>query len=770
MTRMPRLLPSFALACILAGPVVPTFGQDAAKPAEKPAGDAAPAPAPAGNTAAPAPNTPDVPAQPSIDPTIRKAAEDFWYYASIGRYELAKAEADKLQNAKPEDVFMAFRLVLEDRNSRLPADRRVDLYDRLLSWQRVPELKDTAVKLLDTFKKAQQARRSDTAFIEEQVKHLGGNRRAYAIAVANLRESGELAVPVLLHYLRDPAYKDIRIPIRNALRDLDRSALAPLLAATDLKDNDALVYIIGVLGDLRYDAAVPYLAKLYFDKNTPQTIKDASLDAMMRIGVTDPQSLNVAQLFYEQAEKYYYDKGTIRPMPGEATALLWSLNGDSLSTKTVPAATYNEDTAMRMLETCLKLDASRGDAVSLWLDCGFQRESQLAEGMTDPFWAADHPPTSFYATSSGSKHLNPALSRALRDRNTPVALKAIRSLSGIVGSANLFTGEEDRPLMDAMRYPDRQIRFEAAFAVAQSAPTRQFVAQERVVPILGEALSQSGKAGILVLGMDQNDVNAITGALGANAAYVAKGGSNPEAALAAVAALPGVDVIILKAGDSNIDQMIQGINENPRLERAARLILIGQGSTVASPWASIAATNPLFTVSGAKQDDQAALSAAIEEARKRAGNVPLDEKTATAYSLTAANLLGQLAENRQQVLDLSVAQPALLGALEDARPEIVKASGNALAYLNSREAQTGLLTKSLDEKTPEDIRIALLKDLSTNAKQYGDQLDPALVDRLMKLTESAASNDLKSAASEAYGSLNLNSDQVKALILNQSGK
>jgi hypothetical protein len=773
MTRLPRFLPSLALACTLAGPVVPLFAQDAPKPADaaapKPADAAAPAPAPAPAPAA-ADATPAT-AEVAIDPALRKSVEDFWYYASIGKYDLAKAEGDKITASdKPEQVFLAFQAVVADRNRFLPTDRHIELFDRVLSWQRVPELKDTAVKILDQFKKAQQTRRTDTAFIEEQVKRLGGNRRAYSIAVENLRESGELAVPVMIKYLRDPQFKDLRVPIRNALRDMERRGLAPLLAATEMKDWDTLVWVVGVLGDLRYDAATPYLARLLQAKDTPQAVKDASVNALMSLGVNDPLSLNAAQLFFDQGERYFYDKGAVRPAPGETTAMIWSWVGDTLSSKPVPAQTYHDDTALKCLEACLQLDASRGDAVSLWIDSGFQREAQIPEGASDAFWAPEHPATAFYATSSGTKHLNPALSRALRDRNTPVALKAIASLQNISGGANLFTGEEDRPLMDAMRYPDRQVRFEAAFAVAGSMPTRQFVAQERVVPILAEALAQSGKAGVLVLGPSQDDVNKIVGAVSGNAAYVAKGGASPDAAIAAMTALPGVDVIILEAGDKNIDQMIQGIDQQPRLERAARLVLLGESSEVASPWATIAATNPIYTVSKAKIDDQAGLGTAIEEARKRSGNLPLDEKTATSYALRAAGLLGQLALTRGQVLDLAPAQSALLGALEDARPEIVKASGAALAYINAREAQTGLIVKGMDEKTPDEIKIALLDDLATNARTFGNQLDPALIDSLLKVMQGAATNEVKAAASRAYGALNLNSDQVKNLILNQSGK
>ena len=107
-------------------------------------------------------------------------------------------------------------------------------------------------------------------------------------------------------------------------------------------------------------------------------------------------------------------------------------------------------------------------------------------------------------------------------------------------------------------------------------------------------------------------------------------------------------------------------------------------------------------------------------------------------------------------------------ALDDQRPEIARAAANALGLLNSREAQAALASKAIDEKTPDDFKINLLKDLSVNAKFYGNLIDQGLIDGLAKLAEGAANLDVKSAAAEALGALNLRSDQVKTLILNQA--
>lgn len=755
MMRLPRFAPSLALACALAAPVVFTRSNYAADAPAPPAG------ADAGAVAAPAPESP-------VPEALRKSVSDFWHFASVARYDLAAAEAEKIAGGghEPKEVLRAFDKEIEGRNLRVIAERRVDLDERMLAWQRVPELKEAVVKLLEVFKQARQGRAADINFVDRQVMRLGEGQRAYANAVEVLKNSGELAVPVMLRYLRDPGHRALHVPIREAFKRLELRSLNPLLSATYMNDWDALTGIVAVLGELGYGQAVPYLARLVQDKDVPPTVKAAATNALARLGVNDPTTYNVAQGFYEQAETFYNDRNSIKPPTDQPSGFIWYWNNNTLEKKDVPPAVFNEDMAMRLSEQVLKLDPNRSDAVSLWLAAGYKREAELPEGARDPFWDETHPPIHYYGTISGTKHLSGTLRRALKDNTASVAYKALRSMQEIVGTSNLFAGEEAGPIIEAMRFPDRQVRFEAAMAVAQGLPQRQFPGHERVIPILAEALSQSGKPGVVVLAPSDNELNALTGGIGGGGAYAVKGGVTAEQAVNQAVSLSGVDVIILKEGDKNLDRLIQIADGNPKLERAARLILVA--SKEASSFAQLVSTDTQYTLSTAKPDDAAAITAAIEEARKRNGAIGMDEKIATSYAQRSAELLAKLAISRGQVFDLSQAQATVLAALDDARPEIAKAAGNVLAVLNSRDAQGALVTKAADEKTADELKISFLKNLSNNIKMFGNQLDGGLIETLRKIATGQGSVELRSAAAEALGALNLTSDQVKTLILEQA--
>ena len=129
----------------------------------------------------------------------------------------------------------------------------------------------------------------------------------------------------------------------------------------------------------------------------------------------------------------------------------------------------------------------------------------------------------------------------------------------------------------------------------------------------------------------------------------------------------------------------------------------------------------------------------------------LTPEIGTKYALRAGELLKALAISRGQVLDISAAKMALLSALSDTRPEIVKLAGQAIALMNDKDAQPSLLGKASDDKTADDVKISLYNSLAMNAKFFGNQLDEPGVKTLSGTVESAANLDVRSAAAEARG-------------------
>jgi hypothetical protein len=245
------------------------------------------------------------------------------------------------------------------------------------------------------------------------------------------------------------------------------------------------------------------------------------------------------------------------------------------------------------------------------------------------------------------------------------------------------------------------------------------------------------------------------------------GGTSPESAVAAAAARPAIDAIVIneELGPTKIDQLIGLAAQTPRLERAVKVVIT---RTKASPYATQAVNDTMMSTTQAKPNDTAALKTAIDDARKRGGLLPLDEAAATKYATRAADLLAKIAISHSPVFDLTVAQSLLLSALDDPRADIVKSDDTVLGLINSNEVQPALLIKAADEKTTDDLKVATFKALATNARNFGNHLEAPQVETLQKVVAAATNLDVRTAASEARGALNLPADQAKQLIVQQS--
>lgn len=763
MLRLPRLMPCLLLACSLSAPLTVVnlaFAQVAPPPA--PSVPAAPGEAAPGGAAPP--SIPAAPAAPAItipeNEPLKDSVENFWHYGKIARYDIAAAEAQHIlaQNTDPQQLLTLFEQTARSHHDNLD--------QWLLRWQGVEPLRDVATQLGNALGKGHGARRSDPKFIEEHIKTLATNERGYDIAINRLRESGELAVPIMIDYLRDPGKRQFHSPIRRALRDLGLAAINPLLAATEMKDEETLMTIVAALGDNGYDVSVPYLARLAQMNEVPASVKAVANEAMKRLRVQDPAQLSATDLFYDLAERFYYDNAAVRADKRQPVGFVWYWSEEKgLNKVDVPQPIFHTIMSRRAAEYSLKLGQSKNDALSLWIAASYLNEAELPTGAKDPTIPADAPSAHYYGVAAGTKYLNNALSRAYRDRSSSVAMKAIQALEEIGGQANLFTAGE-HPLMDCLQFPDRLVRYEAAFALASALPRQPFTGQERVVPLLSEALSQTGSANVLVVTPDQDQLNTLLDGLKTQG-YNVMGGTSAESAVAAAAARPAIDAILIneELGATKIDQLIVLASQTPRLERAVKVVIT---QTKASPYAIQAVSDPMTSTTQAKVNDAAGLKTAIDDARKRGGLLPLDEAAAAKYATRAADLLSKIANSHSPVFDLTVALNLLLSALDDARAEVVKSDAMVLGLIDSAEVQPALLTKGTDEKTPDELKIAALKALATNARNFGNKLDGGQVTSLQKSVASAANVEVRTAAGEARGALNLPADQAKQLIVEQS--
>jgi HEAT repeat protein len=142
---------------------------------------------------------------------------------------------------------------------------------------------------------------------------------------------------------------------------------------------------------------------------------------------------------------------------------------------------------------------------------------------------------------------------------------------------------------------------------------------------------------------------------------------------------------------------------------------------------------------------------------------------ADSYAGRAAAALLKVATSRNPAIDLSLAQPALIGATRDSRPEVQSMAIQTLAYINSPDAQRAVASVALNRDADTAVRIAAFENLAGSAKMHGNLLADSNLKALYALIGSNDTEaDLRTAAAGAYGALNLPSQQVRTLILDQT--
>jgi len=614
----------------------------------------------------------------------------------------------------------------------------------------------------------------DPGNIDKNIDNLvGPNERMRLEATNRLIQAGEVAVPQMVNRLRDTKYQTQHAAILKVLRQMGSAAINPLLAVTESHEELLLIQVSRLLLEMNFTADVlPYIARAVEDPKTQQVTR-GRLVAVLAMAQQPVKELKAGDLFYNLAERFYYNTSAVRPDVREANARVWSWSdGSGLSFKECPREIFSDIMAIRSAETALRYNTTK-DATSLWLSANNKRAVDFgANPPTGPY--ADLDPH-YWNVRLGARYLNEVLRRAMNDgdaqgilstaqrsTHTMIAMRAIKSLAEIVGQSNM----EGTQLLDAMRYSDRQVRYEAALAIAGGLPQRPFPGQERVVLLLAEALAQTGTSGVLIFANTPAEVTAAATAL--KDKYKTAGGTSAAQVIAESAQLPSIDAMLISedVNPQELTRLFATASESPRLDRAARIIMVKASS---SSWFRSGATDTRLSATLATPGTPAELAKSIEEGKTRAGGIPLDEKGATEYALRAAGVLEKLAISRGQVLDISVAEPTLLAGLLDARPELAKAAARVVALLDSQRSQTALCDRAIEEKTPDDVKVSMYKGLASSAKFFGNRLDSPRIDNLRKATTAEKAPEVKAAAAEALGALNLNVEQVKPLILDRPG-
>jgi len=407
---------------------------------------------------------------------------DFLHYTKIGRLDLAKGYAQAVLESDPDPLEM---LLLTEEN---PQGYAVLL--RVIDTAPDAELVELSGKILGIIEQGRFIRRSDPKIITEEIRRLSGTARGRLAAVKRLKNAGEYAIMYMLDAMMDSSRKEELPNIIWALPQIGRDAIRPLVTALQTENLALKAEIIRALGRIGYPQALAYLK--YTTENEDST--ELRKLAERSIRQTDPAALKIpaAELFYQLAEKYYYHAQSLAAAEDADFANIWFWDSETrrLVREKVDKSYFNELMAMRACEWALKADAGFGQAIGLWLAAYCKAESA---GLEMPnYFGQGHAEAFVYATTAGPEYLHQVLARAIKDKNAYIALYAVEALATTAGEKSLlYRIGPAQPLVQALTFDDRAVRYSAAIAIAAAGPKKKFPESKLVVKNLTEALGQT---------------------------------------------------------------------------------------------------------------------------------------------------------------------------------------------------------------------------------------------------------------------------------------
>ncbi len=695
-----------------------------------------------------------VPAAPQVSDA--QLLEDFCHYVLIANHELAKANAQALLDRKLEPAKMM--AIVED--SVTMQERFDRAYRRALL---VPDLEPLAGALNRIYEDGRLSRARNPQEIAKNIAMLTGNPRANLLGRQRLVSAGEYAVPQLLEVLLTRQNQALQTEATAVLISMGRQAVSPLCTALTSVDPATQETLAKILGRIGYPQALPFLTEV-LRTTSSDAVRKAAAEAIKAAGGQADGEVSVASLYRALGEQYYTEQRSITSFPGESHQLVWSFKPQlGLQPTGVVSEIYHEGMAMEMARRALKQDPSDQEAAALWLAANLKREIEQPEDYENPLYGAERRDAMYYAVAAGPTALQSVLGRALEDRDTRLARRAIEALSRCAGAAGL-TGGNGSSLVRALSYPDRRVRFEAALALGKAQPREYFEGAERVVPILAGTLRDADKRYAAVISNDierQQALRSVAEEMGYEVLPPATALADLEASISEIV---GLDLMLVDVPSETAVGVIEEARRTARLQ--------------ATPTFALFSSAGLTQFGGQFEGDKLtslgreglapdSIKASVESLVERASGKPMTEEEARGYAERSLTVLHDLAvgsggTGSAGAFEIADSAVPLTWALENTQDDLRLKVSDVLSYISLQRVQVSLMDAAMSAEGEE--RLSMMGRVNDSAKRFGNMLEDRQVRWLLDRAEQAQGDEATMAAA-LIGSLNLSNDKLVPLLV-----
>jgi hypothetical protein len=366
----------------------------------------------------------------------------------------------------------------------------------------------------------------------------------------------------------------------------------------------------------------------------------------------------------------------------------------------------------------------------------------------------------FFATAAGPAILQDVIAMALDAQDTALARAAMDALARTSSTRGMVAQGGRNALVEALGYPDRRVRFDAALVLANALPQQAFASDAAVVPILGSMVAAGGSTGAAIAQNDE-DLRTIDARLVGIGFRPLRGGRDFSALSTELVGGQGVDLIVVQGPRGFVRDTIAAIR-NSRVAGAAPVVVLADPADAPGLSIDFDGDARVAVMSSGSADAQ--FGRAVAAASGGAGGSVVSEEEGEDYTLRALDALEMIADSGSPVFDVRNAEVPLLGALATASGEMRLRVADVVARVPTERSQRTLMDTALAAQGDEQAE--LLMRLAESARRFGNMLEPQQVDALRKVITSASGPEAD-AAGTAYGALGLPVRDVVRLIVTE---
>lgn len=677
-----------------------------------------------------------------IEPTTPEELFD----ATLLMVELARPEIARLYLAKLMEADLSDELLLALRAKHGPS--------AFLKLSNIEDLQPQSIELLKRNNAAFARFARDPARLETVLKELmTGTPAQRTAAQFQIQTAGEHVVPVLISALGNPAYAEAQSILVETLALIKTDALAPLEAATASPDSRTRQAAFQALGIIRNQHAIPYLLR-YSGQVEPSEDKIAASKAIARILGTKSlpiaQASGVATRLLQHAKDH--SLGKIEYVVGTDNLVSlweWDTAAGTVRERRVTKAAKSLHEGLYFAKAAIDVAPERQDVQTTYLSL-LLAEEVAGIGVGQPLKTG---PGTVHdlAASLGPDAVARSLGESLNFRQTNAALAAIQILSKI-GTVQQVrsTGGKQSALLRALNHPSRRVQFAAVQTILTLDPPTRYPGAERVVNILGRALTQADASQPRGLVLDSDiqrgqTLNGFLQDLGYEPTLVRTGKDGFKTASDA----QEVDLVLIDANIQRwaLSQTVANFKADPR---TMDLPIVIYGSSLNERNVRIIVhqyRNVIFIEEPTATED---LRDQVARFLGTQTETPLSPEERSAKAITAAGLLQFVSSGQRQVLyNLTRIEPQLLAAVENVQlaPQLLPVVGS----LPTAAAQTRVASLASDSSISNDVRIGAIRQLTRHVRRHGLLISQQQVNALHQVWMDASNPQLSSELSALKG-------------------